>query len=75
VENGGPGSLSLALATCWLLLHFAKDERAYIASERFLSPGDGLSPFHGGEGYDGAYRPGHSALVPSHPVLGRVPIR
>jgi hypothetical protein len=27
-----------AVSTKGLLLHFAKDERAYIASERFLSP-------------------------------------
>lgn len=30
------------LATCWRLLHFAKDKRAYVASKRFLLHGDGL---------------------------------
>jgi hypothetical protein len=33
----------------WRLLLFAKDERACIASERFLLPADGLSPFSGGK--------------------------
>jgi hypothetical protein len=35
----------LALVTCWRLLNFAKDERAYTASKRFLLPETGLSPF------------------------------
>jgi hypothetical protein len=33
------------LHACWRLLNFAKDERAYTASKRFLLPETGLSPF------------------------------
>jgi hypothetical protein len=34
----GLRSVRLALATCWRLLHFAKDKWPYIALKRFLVP-------------------------------------
>src|SRR5215470_6220605 len=44
--------------------------RAYIASERFLSPGDGLSRFAGGKGWCSADRAGGGFLVPSASTSG-----
>ena len=36
LQSGGLRLTTLAIAMCRRLLHLAKDERAYIASERFL---------------------------------------
>jgi hypothetical protein len=59
------------LATNRCLLHFAKDERAYVASTRFLSPGAGLSPFSGDRGW-GSANGREKALSSSSRLLSHV---
>ena len=51
----------------WRLLHF--ERRTGLHCFRALPPpGDGLSSFSDGKGYDSAHRPGDSALVPRSPT-------